>query len=159
MVWPPSDLSAAQRCRHEHLLYLVGPSWAWFQACHHCRCREEPRPYDRKTLVIVSPPAMNCTHACQLDAARADFCPRGRTGRAAGGRCCRLGLAVMNISGRLVGRVCTDAPATAGANTSVRNGRSATVTSVPNGRYLVRVTARAEDGSQSQVITPMTRSR
>jgi len=62
---------------------------------------------------------------------------------------------VLNIAGRLVGRVCTDRASTAGVNVLLWDGRSATGTRVPAGRYLVRVMARSEDGAQTQSLVPL----
>ena len=58
-------------------------------------------------------------------------------------------------TGRLVGRVCSDRVAPAGANTVLWNARSATGTMVPAGRYLIRVTARSDNGQQAQSIVPL----
>lgn len=59
---------------------------------------------------------------------------------------------VLNIAGRVVKRICTDAPAAVGANTLLWDGVSAAGTRVPNGRYIVRIIARSEDGQQSQAV-------
>ncbi len=61
-------------------------------------------------------------------------------------------VAVSNIAGRLVRRVATDAEGVVGLNTLVWDGRAENGLPTPSGRYLVRITARTESGSQSQVM-------
>lgn len=62
---------------------------------------------------------------------------------------------VMNMAGRIVRQVQTAATAAAGAQTTRWDGRSSNGTRVAAGRYLVRITARAEDGQQTQVVVPV----
>ena len=40
-------------------------------------------------------------------------------------------------------------------NVLLWDGRGQTGTRVPNGRYLVRITARGDDGQQSQSVAPL----
>ena len=62
---------------------------------------------------------------------------------------------LLNIAGRVVARVCTDGPATAGTNTLLWDGRGQGGTRVPGGRYLVRITAHDRAGQQSQALAPL----
>ena len=62
---------------------------------------------------------------------------------------------LLNIAGPTIRRVCTDTASTAGANVVLWNAPSNTGTRVPSGRYLVRLTARSDDGSQSQAIATL----
>jgi len=60
---------------------------------------------------------------------------------------------VHNISGRLIRRLVQDQSQAAGLQSVAWNGRSNTGVRVPNGRYLIRITARTEDGQQAQALT------
>ncbi|MGC9318631.1 MAG: FlgD immunoglobulin-like domain containing protein [Armatimonadota bacterium] len=59
---------------------------------------------------------------------------------------------VLNIAGRTVKRLATDRTMAAGINSLHWDGRGDTGTQVPSGRYLIRVTARAEDGMTSSAL-------
>jgi flagellar hook assembly protein FlgD len=59
-----------------------------------------------------------------------------------------VSVSVVNIAGRLVRTVVQERDLGAGLNTLAFDGRSASGTSLPAGRYLVRISARAEDGQQ-----------
>jgi len=61
-------------------------------------------------------------------------------------------VSIMNIAGRAVRHVCAAKAHSAGANTTSWNGLSDAGTRVPRGRYVVRVTARAEDGQQATAV-------
>jgi len=52
-------------------------------------------------------------------------------------------------------RVCADRPTEAGLATVLWDGRSATGTRAPGGHYLVRVTARGEDGGRAECVAPL----
>lgn len=62
---------------------------------------------------------------------------------------------VLNIAGRSVSRVVADDLQTAGANTVLWNGRSSSGARAPNGVYLVRITARTEDGQSASAMTQL----
>lgn len=62
---------------------------------------------------------------------------------------------VLNIAGRKVATLASGDTAPAGLSTCGWNGRGAAGTLVPNGRYLVRICARAEDGQQVQSLVPV----
>jgi hypothetical protein len=65
---------------------------------------------------------------------------------------------VLNLAGRAVRELlCADA--NAGVNRMHWDCRGATGTRVPNGRYLVRVTARDPNGSQASAVTPLSVGR
>lgn len=67
---------------------------------------------------------------------------------------------VRNIAGRVVRRVAEGRAATEGQNTLVWNGLSEAGTSVPNGTYIVQVTARSpQTGEQMSVIRTATIAR
>ena len=66
-----------------------------------------------------------------------------------------MSVEVVNIAGRTVRRVCEDRPGTAGTNVVLWDGRCDAGTRAPAGRYLVRVTARGEDGQQSQALAAL----
>jgi Tol biopolymer transport system component len=70
-------------------------------------------------------------------------------------RAAQVDVEVMNMAGRVVRQVQAGAAADAGAQTTRWDGRSAAGTRVAAGRYLVRITARAEDGQQTQVVVPV----
>ncbi|HJN13901.1 MAG TPA: FlgD immunoglobulin-like domain containing protein, partial [Armatimonadota bacterium] len=59
---------------------------------------------------------------------------------------------VLNIAGRPIKTICTASDCEAGANTLIWNAMSDTGLRVPNGIYLVEVTARNEDGGQSKAL-------
>jgi len=59
---------------------------------------------------------------------------------------------VLNTAGRPVDTLAAERPLEAGTHTLVWDGNSATGLRVPPGMYLLRVTARAEDGRQSQML-------
>lgn len=56
---------------------------------------------------------------------------------------------IMNLAGRPIKRIVTDRACETGTNSLVWNCRSDRGTLVPSGTYLVRVTARSEDGEQT----------
>jgi len=59
---------------------------------------------------------------------------------------------VLNIAGRTVRQLATDRALAAGMNSLHWDGRSATGTRVPSGRYLVTLTASSEDGRRASRI-------
>jgi flagellar hook assembly protein FlgD len=59
--------------------------------------------------------------------------------------------AILNVAGREVA-VLPEQDLTARVSTMLWTGRSTPGTKVPTGRYMVRVTARGEDGSQAQTV-------
>jgi len=61
-------------------------------------------------------------------------------------------VAVLNIAGRLVDTVVSDAMQSAGAQRVVWDGMTARGTRAPSGTYLVVVTARADNGLQTQAV-------
>jgi len=63
---------------------------------------------------------------------------------------------VRNISGRLIRCLTQDQVQTAGLQTAAWDGRNGTGAKVPNGRYLVTITGRTEDGQQAQALTQVT---
>ncbi|MGD9495441.1 MAG: S8 family serine peptidase [Armatimonadota bacterium] len=63
-----------------------------------------------------------------------------------------LDVEVLNIAGRTVARVCTERQVGAGETRLGWSGTSAAGTAVPAGMYLVRVTARAQDGQQVSAV-------
>jgi protocatechuate 3,4-dioxygenase beta subunit len=62
---------------------------------------------------------------------------------------------VLNIAGRKVATLDSDEAAPAGVSTCTWNGRGGSGTSVPAGRYLVRISARTADGQQVQSLVPV----
>ncbi len=62
---------------------------------------------------------------------------------------------VLNIAGRVVRRVVTDRPASEGAQALAWDLRSDGGSAVPAGRYIVRLTARAEDGAAVSALAPL----
>ncbi|MBD3292798.1 MAG: hypothetical protein GF393_07715, partial [Armatimonadia bacterium] len=62
---------------------------------------------------------------------------------------------VLNIAGRKIATLADGETAPAGLSTCGWNGRSGSGTLVPGGRYLVRVSARADDGQQVQTLVPV----
>ncbi len=70
----------------------------------------------------------------------------------------RVTVEVLNIAGRVVATIGGDV-APAGVSTVAWNARSSTGTVCPAGRYLVRISARAEDGQQVQALVPVALTR
>ena len=66
---------------------------------------------------------------------------------------------IVNIAGRPVRRIYTARDQSAGTNSVVWNACSDTGVTVPSGRYLVKIAARAPDGQQTQGIAPLTIGR
>lgn len=66
----------------------------------------------------------------------------------------QVSLEVLNIAGRKVATLGGEVQP-AGVSTASWNGRSASGTICPPGRYLVRINARADDGRQAQAIVPV----
>ncbi|MBM3957713.1 MAG: alkaline phosphatase family protein [Gemmatimonadetes bacterium] len=66
---------------------------------------------------------------------------------------------VLNIAGRRIGTICRAKDCLAGANTLVWSGRSAQGLAVPNGTYLVEVSAKASDGAQSRALVQVRAGR
>ncbi len=62
---------------------------------------------------------------------------------------------VLNIAGLPVRVIVQDRPMPAGSTTVAWNGRSQNGLAVPSGAYLVRITARTEDGGETSRITPL----
>ncbi len=62
---------------------------------------------------------------------------------------------VLNMAGRRVGTVCRRREMEAGPAVMVWNATSDRGTRLPGGRYLVRVTARVDDGQQTSAIAPL----
>jgi len=63
---------------------------------------------------------------------------------------------VLNIAGRPVATICSGRACEPGIETLTWSGRSSTGTTVPAGRYLLRLTARAIDGQQVTGLAPAT---
>jgi hypothetical protein len=70
----------------------------------------------------------------------------------------QVSLEVLNIAGRKVATLGGEVQP-AGVSTASWNGRSASGSICPPGRYLVRINARADDGRQAQAIVPVQLSR
>jgi len=68
-------------------------------------------------------------------------------------------VSVVNIAGRPIRTVETGRLRAAGANVVLWDGRSETGTSVPRGSYLVRVTAKADDGTVTSALSPLRLTR
>ena len=66
---------------------------------------------------------------------------------------------VLNIAGRPVKLLTRGTPFEAGTQTMVWTGQTEAGLAAPNGRYLVRVTARNEDGAESQALGTVTVER
>ncbi len=62
---------------------------------------------------------------------------------------------VYNVAGRLVGDIANGSALARGRASLPWNGRGVTDTHVPSGTYLLRVTARTEDGEQASAVTLM----
>jgi len=60
---------------------------------------------------------------------------------------------ILNLAGRPVKTLCTARDCEAGANTLLWNTTSDSGVAVPSGVYLVEVSAKAEDGSQTRAVT------
>ena len=60
---------------------------------------------------------------------------------------------ILNIAGRPVKTICTARDCEAGANTLLWNATSNQGTTVPNGTYLVEVTARGGGGGEARALT------
>ena len=71
----------------------------------------------------------------------------------------QITVSVMNIAGRAVATPARDVAAAGGMNRVVWSGLTATGTQAPNGRYLVRVTARGAGGGQTQALCTLTLAR
>lgn len=68
-------------------------------------------------------------------------------------------VSVVNIAGRPIRTVETGRLRAAGANVVLWDGRGETGTSVPRGTYLVRVTAKADDGTVASALSPLRLTR
>ncbi|MEN6643418.1 MAG: S8 family serine peptidase [Armatimonadia bacterium] len=66
---------------------------------------------------------------------------------------------IRNISGMLIGRVAERSVAAGTSQTAVWNGCNERGLKAPSGRYLARITARAEDGQTVQAIHPFSVTR
>jgi hypothetical protein len=66
---------------------------------------------------------------------------------------------VRNLAGRLIRELSTDAPQAAGPSVLLWDRRSATGQLVPNGRYLIELTAHAADGQTATAIAAVTLTR
>jgi hypothetical protein len=64
-------------------------------------------------------------------------------------------MTIMNLAGRTVRTLARDDSATAGLNSAAWDLRSNTGVRVPAGRYLIRLTASAEDGQQVSALAPL----
>jgi len=62
---------------------------------------------------------------------------------------------VINIAGRRVATLASGQAAAAGINSLSWNGRSASGTACPAGRYLVRIRAAADNGQQVESVVPL----
>ncbi|MCD6362194.1 MAG: hypothetical protein J7M38_15150, partial [Armatimonadetes bacterium] len=71
----------------------------------------------------------------------------------------QVNVEVINIAGRRVATLTTGQAAPAGLNTLAWNGRSSSGTRCPAGRYLVRITASADDGQRVESIVPLNLAR
>lgn len=70
-----------------------------------------------------------------------------------------LSVDVVNVAGRVVGRVCAGRVTPAGTSTLLWDGRGPSGAGVPSGRYLVRLVARGPDGQQTQSLVPLVMHR
>jgi parallel beta-helix repeat protein len=66
---------------------------------------------------------------------------------------------ILNIAGRTVCTLCNAKECDAGANTLLWNARSDSGLRVPDGTYLIEVTAKAEDGGQTRTLAQVRLSR
>ena len=66
---------------------------------------------------------------------------------------------MLNIAGRRVRTIVTDREGEVGMNSLAWNCRSDRGMSVPSGTYLVRVTARGDDGGQASRLSTVTLRR
>jgi len=64
----------------------------------------------------------------------------------------QVGARVLNIAGRSVGTICRAQDCPAGSNTLVWSGHSDQGLAVPSGTYLVEVSAKTADGTQSRAL-------
>jgi hypothetical protein len=64
-----------------------------------------------------------------------------------------LDVEVLNIAGRKVGDICSSYTCERGITTLTYNGAGSHGTRLPNGRYLIRVRARTQDGQQAHAMT------
>ncbi|MEA3402028.1 MAG: FlgD immunoglobulin-like domain containing protein [Armatimonadota bacterium] len=71
----------------------------------------------------------------------------------------QVGIEVLNIAGRRVATLASGEPQAAGVQSVAWSGRSATGTLCPAGRYLVRISARADSGQQVQALVPLSLER
>ncbi|MFW5867521.1 MAG: caspase family protein [Armatimonadota bacterium] len=67
----------------------------------------------------------------------------------------RISAEVLNIAGRSVRTLLDQRPHAAGAHVLAWNLRSSSGSAVPAGRYLVRLTARSDDGSIASAVAPL----
>jgi hypothetical protein len=74
-------------------------------------------------------------------------------------RSCTITAEITNIAGRVVKRLCSDRDAVQGVNTLNWDLTTDRGTRVPNGRYMIRISAAGEDGQQVSAITTATVSR
>jgi len=72
---------------------------------------------------------------------------------------CRVTAQVTNIAGRVVRTVCDGTLVQEGVNALNWDLKSTRGTRVPNGRYIIRVTAAGEDGQKVQAVTSATLQR
>ncbi len=70
-------------------------------------------------------------------------------------RACSANVTVTNIAGRVVRELAVNKASAQGTNTVSWDLRSDAGTPVPNGRYLVRIEALAEDGQRVQAVTSL----
>lgn len=66
---------------------------------------------------------------------------------------------VLNIAGRVVGQLGSRAAGAGSINTVAWNGRNTQGAKVPSGRYMLRITARAENGQAAQCVRAFTLGR
>ncbi|MCX7598961.1 MAG: carboxypeptidase regulatory-like domain-containing protein, partial [Armatimonadetes bacterium] len=69
---------------------------------------------------------------------------------------CAVTARVLNIAGRVVRVIATNAPAGVGVNTLAWDGRNAAGSPVPAGRYLIELDAVAENGQRVKCVTHVT---
>ncbi len=94
-----------------------------------------------------------------ITAAAASTTPAAATVSYTLSRNAQVSIDVYNISGRLISRVLEEQTQTAGLQSVAWHGRNNAGVKVPNGRYLVRITARTDDGQQAQALTQMAITR
>jgi hypothetical protein len=71
----------------------------------------------------------------------------------------RVTVQVCSLAGRPVRQLAADRPAAAGVNSLAWDATSDSGLKVPAGQYLVRITARAADGTSSSAVAPVTVNR